>query len=732
MRCEYLLFDLAILLPPLALSLAFPAVFAQRWGAALTAIAAAALPFIAWDALVAGRHWWFNEAFVLGPRIAGLPIEEVLFFVSVPFACLFTWQSAFTREAATGRPRLRWLYALPWLAAPLGVALFATGREYTGLTLLALAAVAGLDRLLATGLLLRPHFLGFLVAVLVLTTLCNGYLTWRPVVLYEPRYQLDFRVGTIPIEDFGYGIALVVLVVILYEARLRRTGGGPVRRWVARRIERRLGGYRQQWNRVDATQPLAVAGERSVAVIGAGLAGLTAALYLAERRFAVTLLERNPYLGGKIGAWTTTLPDGEVAGVEHGFHAFFRHYYNLRRFLAHVGADRSFVALEDYRILARDGATYSFRNIERTPLLNLFSLARHGVYRLRDVALGPAGREMSVFARYDPERTFAEFDTVSFHDFAERARLPASLRLVFNAFARAFFADARRLSMAELIKSFHAFYLSHDHGLIYDYPDGNYADTILAPIRSRLEACGARIRLGTAVEQIARDADAGLRVDGQRADYVVLAADAAAARRILERSPVLDEAPALREQIAHLRSGQRYAMWRLWLDRDSDRPLPVFVSTEKLRVLDSVSAYHRIDRAAADWARRHGGGVFELHCYALPDDVVGEDDVRRHFLDELHFYFPELQGARIRHQHLQIRDDFTAFHVGLARHRPSVESGVAGLHLAGDWVALPCPAMLMEAACTAGVLAANAVLAREGLQALPVYTVPPRGMLAGR
>ena len=59
-------------------------------------------------------------------------------------------------------------------------------------------------------------------------------------------------------------------------------------------------------------------------------------------------------------------------------------------------------------------------------------------------------------------------------------------------------------------------------------------------------------------------------------------------------------------------------------------------------------------------------------------------------------------------------------------------SVVAVLEPAGDWVALPCPAMLMEAACTSGLLAANLLLRRQGLREEPVESVPRRGLLAPR
>jgi lycopene cyclase domain-containing protein len=53
----------------------------------------------------------------------------------------------------------------------------------------------------------------------------NGYLTWRPVVLYGEAYQLGLRIYTIPIEDFGYGYALILLCRILYEFLKRRQHG---------------------------------------------------------------------------------------------------------------------------------------------------------------------------------------------------------------------------------------------------------------------------------------------------------------------------------------------------------------------------------------------------------------------------------------------------------------------------------------------------------------------------
>ena len=80
----------------------------------------------------------------------------------------------------------------------------------------------------------------------------------------------------------------------------------------------------------------------SAIVVGGGLAGLAAAVVLAERGVQVTVLERERYLGGRAGAWTDQLQDGTVFEMERGFHAFFRQYYNLRQLLRRVDPELGF------------------------------------------------------------------------------------------------------------------------------------------------------------------------------------------------------------------------------------------------------------------------------------------------------------------------------------------------------------------------------------------------------
>jgi len=382
-------------------------------------------------------------------------------------------------------------------------------------------------------------------------------------------------------------------------------------------------------------------------------------------------------------------------------------------------------------ILTRGGERLTFGEDRAAPGLNLLGLAQRGLFRLREVAKKPVRTEMEQFLRYDPVQTFAALDAVPFSELARRAQLPPRLQAVFTAFGRAFFAAPEELSTAELIKSFHFYYLSHDLGLVYDHVSGGTMSRLLDGLRAHLQAHGAEVLLGAAVERIDR-ADGHLSVAGQAFDHVVLAADVSAARGVVDRSPWIGQAdPALAERLQALHAGRRYAVWRIWIDARAGDDLPAFVSTERLGELDAIAFVDRLDPECGQWASAHGGAVLELHAYALTDQAKTPDDVRRALLAELFQHLPALRQATVVHQHLQLRDDFTAFHLGQHGHRPPVATAVGGLVLAGDWVALPMPAMLMEAAHTAGRLAANVILSAEGLRETPVASVPLRGVLLG-
>ncbi len=498
-------------------------------------------------------------------------------------------------------------------------------------------------------------------------------------------------------------------------------------------IERKLGGYRQAANAVDRGLPRVRTGDAPrVAVLGGGLAGIGAAAALGERGIAVTLFERNAYLGGKIGAWKVPVGEGEQT-IEHGFHAFFRQYYNLNRFLDRLGVRDGFREIEDYLILDRDRRPLSFGDVETTPALNIVDLGRRGFFRWRDVIPKRTRDRLDAFVRFDMRHAYEAFDETTFERFCDEAALPAELRVSFRTFARAFFSDEADLSTADVLRAFHFYYLSHDLGLMYDYPLGDYETTLLTPIRADLEANGVDLRLGTPVDGVERGDRKRFRVAGEEYDWVVIAADIPGMQQIVNGSDWLREAhPDFVANMQALRTSHGYAVWRIWVDRDVRPGLPTFVNVDRQRVLDSVTLYHRITDEARAWVEAHGGAVLELHSYALPRDVVRDSEVRRLFLEELEYYFPELAGLSIIADVLQVRHDFPAFAPGQRAFRPEPNLPIEGLLMAGDWVRLPYPMTHMEAAFTSGLVCANTIFDAMGLQQEPIFTVAPKGLLRSK
>lgn len=749
MPYELLVFDLFVLGPALVASFGRSTFIFDRWRRAWPAALLTALPFQAWLLLATSTGWLqFAASRTLADSAVapfGLPPEAMLLPTVVAFAAIVGWWALFAcntdsrQKPLLQKPLAATHLVLITLGAAGSLGLVRGAPPHAQLVLIALALLSPLDLILRTQLILRPRFYAFLTATALLTIVFGGVLVQRGIFHHPPGTALGFAVISVPIEELGFIVALAGAAVILFERFELNAAARPRKGLIARWIERRLGGYRQQLAPVDQSLPETLQTPRRVAVIGAGLAGMGAAAKLAERGFSVVLLERNDYLGGKVGAWKTTMPDGREIGMGHGFHAFFHQYYNLNEFFAQVGVDRHYRNIGDYRILAVDGRSYSFKDIATTPVINLLSLARHGVYNFWEVAGRHTGPKMEAFLRYDPEQTFARWDDVSYAQFAKDAHLPDSLAIVFSTFSRAFFADAEKMSMAELIKGFHFYYLSNDRGLIYEHLDDDYDNALLTPLRNHMERHGVDIRTGCEITELryrAQCDEQRFEIDGERFDYLVIASDVVGTRAIFERSPTLAAAaPITAAKVAMLTPGQRYTVLRLWLDRDVDRDLPGFVITERERLLDSISFVHEIERESADWVAERtaaglDGSVIEMHCYAVPDHLPEDDaTLRAALLADLHGFFPELAHAQTIHEYMYVRRDFAGFHVGTHATRPTGETDLEQLFLAGDWVALPFPAMLMEAAYSAGLLAANAISRAESVREEPVWTVPLRGLL---
>jgi isorenieratene synthase len=471
-----------------------------------------------------------------------------------------------------------------------------------------------------------------------------------------------------------------------------------------------------------------LAARPSTVVVGGGIAGLAAATGLAERGVAVDVVERQPYLGGRVGGWTENLDDGSTVAMNRGFHAFFRQYYNLRNLLRRADPGLAMLApVSDYPLIDAAGRRDTFRGLPRTPPLNALAFAlRSPTFRLRDLMRINA-RAAAPLAAVSLPAIYGLLDDTDAETFLRQINFPEAARhLAFEVFSRSFFTEPSELSAAELATMFHIYFLGSNEGLIFDVAVDDFAVALWNPLRDYLESLGVRFHTEVSVQSVSQGG--GFQVhcdDGHRFDVdgVVLSTDVTGLRAVVGGSPDLGDGD-WRRDVDGLRTAAPFTVLRLWLDRPVDAAQPPFLGVGGHPPLDNISVVNAYERTAADWSARTGGSVVELHAYSAPQD---SDEVSDRLVDRLHQLYPETAAAKIVAQRTLRREDCPRFGPGDFAHRPGVVTPHPGLALAGDGVRIDLPVALMERAATTGWAAANHLLEHFGLRGHPLYSVPTRG-----
>jgi isorenieratene synthase len=213
------------------------------------------------------------------------------------------------------------------------------------------------------------------------------------------------------------------------------------------------------------------------------------------------------------------------------------------------------------------------------------------------------------------------------------------------------------------------------------------------------------------------------------ADFYVFAADVPGVQHLFSLSEG-EAHPQVAQQVKQLAVADPFAVARFWFDRDFPWQHSNFTSLSGYSLTDSITLYHRIQEDYIDWAERTGGSVVELHAYCYKEaKFPTQQALLTTFERELYEIVPELQQATVLHRELVNQKNFAGFPPNSHADRPETSTSAANLLFAGDWVKMPFPCGLMERAISSGLLAANEILQREGLQRRSLLSVNPQGVL---
>ncbi|MCX6275996.1 MAG: lycopene cyclase domain-containing protein [Bacteroidetes bacterium] len=221
MKFTYLWVDFFTVLVPFIFSFHAKLNFHKQFRYFFPANVLAAILFISWDILFTKiKVWGFNPDYISGVHIFNLPLEEILFFICVPFSCVFSYHCLNLYFKINWKPKTESVFVLCFSAILVIIGLLNYFRLYTSVTFVSLALL-----LLFLKYVMKVNWLPKLFSIYPILLLpffiVNGILTGTgpdaPVVWYNNAENLGIRMLTIPVEDTFYGFELILLNVFFYE-----------------------------------------------------------------------------------------------------------------------------------------------------------------------------------------------------------------------------------------------------------------------------------------------------------------------------------------------------------------------------------------------------------------------------------------------------------------------------------------------------------------------------------
>ncbi len=216
MVLNYITLDFLILIFPLLLSFKWKFKYYKYYKPLFVSIAIVGLSYIIWDVIVTFRgDWWFNKEYLIGFEIAGLPIEEILFFIVVPYSCIFIYENFayFIKDKEIFYNKY-FYYLISILFLISGLIFYY--QDYTILSLLSCALFFFVANKFYPSILKSRLFWYYIILSFVAFIIFNYLLTSTIIVFYNPEAIWGIRITTIPLEDFFYNFSMLSFYLMFY------------------------------------------------------------------------------------------------------------------------------------------------------------------------------------------------------------------------------------------------------------------------------------------------------------------------------------------------------------------------------------------------------------------------------------------------------------------------------------------------------------------------------------
>lgn len=223
MKNTYLLVNFFTIIVPFLFSFHPKLKFYKTWKAFFPAVLVTAVFFLVWDAFFTTLGvWGFNKDYIIGVHLYNLPLEEILFFFCIPYACVFTyhclnlWLKKITND--------KWTTPILIIAFTIAAAIHFY-NAYTLFAFLTLSILLFIAKYVVRADWLMKFYLIYgilLFPFLIVNGILTGTGLESPVVWYNESEIIGWRILTIPFEDIFYGMAMVLMNLLIYKALLKR------------------------------------------------------------------------------------------------------------------------------------------------------------------------------------------------------------------------------------------------------------------------------------------------------------------------------------------------------------------------------------------------------------------------------------------------------------------------------------------------------------------------------